>query len=136
MDTQQVKRPAPGFTLIEVMVTTIILAIIAAIAIPLYSREARAGRRSTAKAMMMQIAQNEERYYTENNKYERPSLIGYASNTLYTTSNYYSITLTGQTATSYTITAVPSQSDPDCGTLTLTNTGVWANSVGAPISKC
>ena len=58
-----------GFTLIELMITVAIVAILAAIAIPSYQDSIWKGKRAEAKAAILKALQAEERYYTQNNTY-------------------------------------------------------------------
>jgi type IV pilus assembly protein PilE len=51
-----------GFTLIELMVAVAIVAIIAMIAIPSYTAQIVKGRRSSAEAFLLDIAQREQQY--------------------------------------------------------------------------
>lgn len=60
---------ARGFTLIELMITVAIVAILAAIAIPSYQDSVWKGKRAEAKAAILKALQAEERYYTQNNTY-------------------------------------------------------------------
>lgn len=58
-----------GFTLIELMIAIVILAIIASVALPSYQESVRKTRRADAKAALMQAAAMQERFFTENNAY-------------------------------------------------------------------
>jgi type IV pilus assembly protein PilE len=57
-------RRASGFTLMELMVVTVIVAILAAIAVPSYQWAVRKARRGTAQSCLVSAAQQMERYYT------------------------------------------------------------------------
>ncbi len=58
-----------GFSLIEVMITCAIIAILAAVAVPSYMDSVWKGKRGEAKAAILKTLQAEERYYTFNNTY-------------------------------------------------------------------
>lgn len=62
-------RHAEGFTLIELMITVAIVAILAAIAIPSYQDSIWKGKRVEARAAILRTLQSEERYYTQFNTY-------------------------------------------------------------------
>src|ERR1700693_1957133 len=58
-----------GFTLIELMIVVVIIAILAAIAYPSYTRYLVQGRRSSAEAHLMDIAQSQQRYLLDARSY-------------------------------------------------------------------
>lgn len=64
-----IEKPNRGFTLIEMMIVVAIVAILAAIAVPNYSRYVERGRRAEARELLMRVASAEERYYTNFNRY-------------------------------------------------------------------
>ena len=63
------KYTARGFTLIEVMVTVVVVAILATIAYPSYQDAVRKTKRAEGRAALMQIMQQEERYYSHATTY-------------------------------------------------------------------
>ncbi|MGO4415522.1 type IV pilin protein [Cupriavidus sp. KB_39] len=58
-----------GFTLIELMITVMVLGILAAIAYPQYGQYVTKARRTEAKAALARVQGAQERYFTVNNKY-------------------------------------------------------------------
>jgi len=60
----------PGFTLLEVMITCAVIAILAAIAIPAFSRESRRGKADTEIApMFAELSVRQEQYKIDNSRY-------------------------------------------------------------------
>jgi type IV pilus assembly protein PilE len=119
-----------GFTLVELMITVAILAILASIALPSYQDSVRQTRRAAAQADLMELASHMERLYTANGSY------GDASTALPDMgTEQYNLSFQGNPSdTSFIIQAVPvSPQDQDsCGTLTISNTGAQ----GAATSGC
>lgn len=62
-------RLAAGFTLMELMITMLIVAILMSVAVPSYLEQMRKGRRGEAKAILTQIANRQEQFRTEQNTY-------------------------------------------------------------------
>ena len=58
-----------GFTLIELMIVVAIVAILASIAYPSYAESVRKGRRAQARAALVELLQQQERYNTQRNTY-------------------------------------------------------------------
>lgn len=84
-------HPAGGFTLIEMMITMVVLAILGAIAIPIYQSQVRESRRTDARTALLELAAREERYYATNNAYTAdPASLGYSGfGTKYPVGNGY-----------------------------------------------
>ena len=64
------RNKTTGFTLIELMITVAILAIIIAIAVPVYYSQVEKTRRSDAITSLMETSQQLERCFTRTNSYE------------------------------------------------------------------
>lgn len=58
-----------GFTMIEVMVVLVVAAILSAVAYPSYVESVRKSRRAEGRAALIQIMQQQERFYTQHNTY-------------------------------------------------------------------
>lgn len=135
---ERMKRQNDGFTLIELMIVVVILAILFGIAIPSYKDYVRKAARAQAKAKILDIAQAEERYFTNHGTYlafsyaSPPSATGWADYAYSggdSGSRKYEITVaagpTGSITTSFEITAAQANSftDPACGDLSLKSDG-------------
>ena len=71
---------ACGFTLIELMITVVVIAILTAIAIPVYLNQVREARRTDARTALLELAGREERYFATNNAYTTSAQnLGYSS---------------------------------------------------------
>jgi type IV pilus assembly protein PilE len=106
-DSAKVSVSSSGFTLIELMMTVAILAIIASVALPSYVKHVQKGRRTEAKTALLDLAGREERLYSTTNAYSSvPSDLGYSGTTLPFTvgSGSYQVNITG-TPTGFTLTA-------------------------------
>ncbi len=107
-----------GFTLIELMIVLVILAIVVAIAVPMYSSQVQQSRRTEARTAVLELAGREEKYFSANNSYtDDPTQLGYApvgSGAAFplSTGTYYQIAVPVATATTYLITAAPSPGSP------------------------
>lgn len=58
-----------GFTLIEVMITIAIIAILAAVAIPAYTSYVIRGNRGAAQQFLLDVAQREQQYFADARAY-------------------------------------------------------------------
>jgi type IV pilus assembly protein PilE len=65
------KSRQQGFTLIEVMTVLVIIALLAVIAYPSYEEAVRKSKRTEGRAALMQLLQQQERYYSQHNSYIR-----------------------------------------------------------------
>jgi type IV pilus assembly protein PilE len=138
------RAPNAGFTLIELVVTMVVIAILAAIAIPSYQNQIRHSRRTDAKSALLDLAAREQNVYSTTSAYgATPASVGYTGATWPVTvgSGYYSVnltivpavapansTVTGTPAT-FTLVATPiagtsQANDAACASFTLTSAGV------------
>ena len=120
-------RSACGFTLVELMVTVAIVAILFSIAVPSYSLYMKRSRRGEAEGALMDIAQREQTYLLD----QRAYAVGAGAVATLTTlpadvNAYYTVTINpGATAVSFIATATPKAGTAQAGdpTLTIDNTG-------------
>jgi len=71
-------RLTTGFTLIELMVTLVVAAILLTIAIPSYLTQIRESRRTEARTALLDLAGREETLYSTQNLYSTvPTTVGY-----------------------------------------------------------
>jgi type IV pilus assembly protein PilE len=106
-----------GFTLIELVITLTIVAILAMIVINIYTDNVRKSRRIDAVNSLISISMAEERYRSQNTTYGSLAAVwGGVSNS---SEGFYTLSISNVSATSYTIiaTAVGTQAnDSDSGT--------------------
>ena len=117
------KRPAQGFTLIEMMVVVAVIGILAAVAYPSYQQYLRRAHRADAQAYLMDIAQLQQQYFTDSRAYA-PDVATLNRPVPSTVSPFYTITITlGALPPSFVVTATAIGGQVPDGNLSLDNTG-------------
>lgn len=121
------KRKQRGITLIELMVVCMIVAILAAIAIPAYRAYVIRANRTDGKTALLSTAANLERCFTNSTPYAYDSATCTAAVTLPFTEATGNYTISGVvTPTTYTLTATPQggqASDTECANLVINQAG-------------
>jgi len=128
-----------GFTLVELMITVAVVAILAMIAVPSYTQYIRRGNRTDATKTMQLDAQALERCYSQTFSYV--NCLGAQVGTLASPQLKYNVTIAipdtvtpGAPAASYYITAVPlapsQQADAPCQSFTLNTAGLQGATPG------
>lgn len=120
-----------GFTLIELMIVVVIVAVLASVAYPNYIEHVRRGHRSDAKALLLEAAQLMERNFTQSNSYSTTSAgtavtLPFSQSPRSGTARYNIAFAAGSpTATTFVIQATPtgSMSGDPCGTLGINQLG-------------
>ncbi len=127
-----------GFSLIEVLVTCVIVGILAAIALPSYQKQIQKTRRSDAKSALVGAAGQMERYFTERSTYATATLGTGGVYAATTENGYYTLSLANLSATSYTLRAAPAgaQAGDHCGTMTYTEQGMKGVTGSLPVNEC
>ena len=102
-------RRMSGFTLIELMIAVVVVAILSAIALPSYRDYITRGKISEATANLADLRVKMEQYFQDNRTYAAvapnpaPCLAG--SSVPPTTGRYFTFTCTNLSATTFTVTA-------------------------------
>ena len=104
--------PAAGFTLIELLIVVVVIAVLLAIAIPLYGDQVRQARRADAQRVLMDMALEQEKWRANNTTYGSLADIGDPCPTS-DACNYYNFSVTANTATTYTLEADPTGGQTD-----------------------
>ena len=106
-----------GITLIELMVVVVIIGVIAVIAYPNYRDFVARANRNEAKAALLRIATNQERFYLQNNSYTCdmtrlgfPVAAGFVSE-----SRSYTVNVTACDSNNFTAQAVYNNADAEAG---------------------
>ncbi len=125
-----------GFTLIEALITVIIVGILAAIIVPGFQDSVYTARRGVAKSDLLSLAQAEAKWRASNPAYT-PNVSDLLGVGAAIASTYYSYAISVNTG-SFAITATPSgsQSGDVCGTLQIDQTTTLtslANNAACPI---
>jgi type IV pilus assembly protein PilE len=121
-----------GFSLIELMIALVIVAILAAIAIPSYRNYVLRVNRNDATAALLKIAAAQEKFYLQNNTYtnnlDDPPPAGLGIPT--TENGYYTLAVTvGDPTRDFLATATvdaggPQAADGACATFTINHQDV------------
>jgi type IV pilus assembly protein PilE len=106
-----------GFTLIELMIAVVVVAILAAVALPSFMDSIRKSRRSEAFNALSNVQQAQERWRTNNAAYAAELGASGLNIQATTPGGYYTLTLGNVTATTYdaVATAVAGKSQANDG---------------------
>lgn len=120
-----------GFTLLELMITLVIVGVISAYAFSSYQKSILKSGRAEAKAAITQVAASEEQWRFSRNTYVVPGVASVYTTSAYTpdTPNKFYTVAISATTSAYTITATAKSTgrqykDTDCRSFSITNAGV------------
>lgn len=133
-------RQQKGFTLIELMIVVVIIAILAAISYPSYQEFVKRGYRTEGQAFLSEVAARQERYFAQNNDYVTDTAdvgkLSLKNGTSSETGKYILSLGSAANDGGYTLTATQQFNDTACGNLTLTATGVKGVTGSQSASDC
>ncbi len=140
------RRSSSGFTLIEVMIVVVIIAVLTSIAVPSYQQYVLRSRRADCQTVMLSYANALERRFTLTSSYMQGGSMNIAgfgvcpsgANANSITYNIVANPIVAGDGTAFIIMAAPNgqQAKDRCGSLTLTNAGVKDVTGTDPVSKC
>ena len=125
-----------GITLLELMIVIVIIGILAAIAYPSYREFTERAKRTEAKAILLELASNQERYYLNANRFGTLAELGYAD-PLITGSGSYTVSIPQNDASNFVVTAAYNKGGSEfdrCSSFTIDGRGN-KTSVGS-IANC
>lgn len=128
-------RRMQGVTLLELMIVVVIVGILAAISYPNYRDFTDRAKRNEAKAILLEIAQNQERFYLQNNTYGTLAQLGYADPNV-TDSGAYTVTVGAADANNFTATANYTQGGNEAGKCLTFSIDGRGSKTSTPLADC
>ena len=135
MQAQRLPRPR-GFSLIELLVTIVVLGVLMSVALPIFMDSIRKSRRAEAFTALNAVQQAQERWRANNAQYadstrltplatDSPPGLGLSATT---PTGYYAIAIANDSATGYDVTATAvtgksQEADKDCAKMGLRMSG-------------
>lgn len=113
-----------GFTLLELMITLAIIAMLAAVALPLYQNQVQKARRADAIQALEYAAARQEQHYFQHQRYS--DAIAELGGSRSPDGHYVLSVTLASNGQGYTLTATasgPQQQDSQCGSYTLNQVG-------------
>jgi type IV pilus assembly protein PilE len=122
-----------GFSLIELLTTVVIFAVVTAIAVPVYQGKLRESRRADARALLLDAANREHRFFADNTAFTATVTdLGFPNPAMSQQGHYQLGAVVG--ANGFTVTATPQGQQADdtlCATLSLASNGTKTSTGGA-----
>jgi len=112
----QIRKNMRGLTLMELMIVVVIVGILATVAYPNYREFAARAKRNEARAALLQIATNQERFYLQNGTFTTDlTRLGFSADPFTTDSNSYQVQVNAADAGNFTATATFLLGDAEAG---------------------
>jgi type IV pilus assembly protein PilE len=136
-ELRKIYRHMRGVTLLELMIVTVIIGILASIAYPNYREFVARAKRNEAKAALLQIAQNQERFYLQNNTYTLDmTQLGFPIDPFITDTESYSVRVTAADANDFTAVATYQRPDAEAGKCLTFNIDGRGGKTSLPDANC
>ena len=122
----QLRKYMRGVTLLELMIVVVIVSILAAVAYPNYRQFAARAKRNEAKAMLLEVAASQERFYLQNSRYGDLGELGFDDPYVSETGTYNVTVAAPNPAVNFTATADYQKSDEEeskCNLFTIDGRG-------------
>jgi len=106
MTGMQMRKHMRGVTLIELMIVVVVLSILVAVGYPQYQEFTNRAKRNEARAALLMLATNQERFYLNNNTFTLDmTQLGFSASPATTETGYYQVEVTAADASNFTATA-------------------------------
>lgn len=96
-------RHSRGYSLVELAIVVVVIAILSAIALPTYRKYVLKSHRTDATHTLQDLASREENYYFSNNGYT--STLSDLNSSSVAAGNYYTVSIASASSTDYTVSA-------------------------------
>lgn len=134
-----------GFTLIEVMIVVVVVAILVSVALPAYQDSLQKGRRTDGMSALMDVANRQEQHMLDRSTYTADMTdLGFAADPMVSEEGFYTVDAAagacGDLGLCYTLTATPVAGGPQandarCTTLILDSNGS-RSATGSAADEC
>ena len=133
----QMRRTMRGVTLMELMIVVVIIGILAAIAYPNYREFVTRAKRTEARAALLKIATNQEKYYLQNNIFtDNLTNLGFNANPYTTDSGTFSVRIVSADASNFTAEADYIPVDAEAGKCNLFKIDARGQKTSEPDTDC
>lgn len=126
-----------GVTLLELMVVVVIIAILAMVSYPSYREFAARAKRNEAKAALLKIATNQERFYLQNSTFTTDmTVLGFPNDPFTTDSSSYMVWVIAADASNFTAVADYQPTDAETAKCDTFNIDGRGTKTSLPYTDC